>query len=255
MQQIFGQKCRTLRKVKGIKQETIADQLGVSVQAVSKWECGLCYPDVELLPVIADLFGVSVDYLLRETAQPPCTAQLPDDDTLRVVQFKGNKMLDNQPLQQDMPIPLRLDAFENLPADTVLQVEIHGNAAIDGDVTGDIEAGGNVACDDVGGDVEAGGDVACDDVGGDVEAGGDVACGGVGGDVDAGGDVACGGVGGNVAAGSDVTCGSVSGNVDASGDVDCDDVNGNVDAGGDVHCASIEGDVSAGNDVICSESE
>ncbi len=43
MQQIFGQKCRTLRKVKGIKQETIADQLGVSVQAVSKWECGVSH--------------------------------------------------------------------------------------------------------------------------------------------------------------------------------------------------------------------
>ena len=45
-------------------QEQIAEVLGVSCQAISKWETNSSYPDILLLPVIADYFGVSVDCLL-----------------------------------------------------------------------------------------------------------------------------------------------------------------------------------------------
>ena len=53
-----------LRKEKGITQETLANALGVSNQAVSKWEASICCPDIVLLPDIAKYFGVSVDTLL-----------------------------------------------------------------------------------------------------------------------------------------------------------------------------------------------
>ncbi len=53
-----------LRKEKDITQEALADILGVSYQSVSRWETGACYPDMELLPVISDFFGVTVDKLL-----------------------------------------------------------------------------------------------------------------------------------------------------------------------------------------------
>ncbi len=53
-----------LRKEKGLTQEEVAKNLGVSPQSVSKWENGLTYPDISLLPSIADFYGVSVDYLL-----------------------------------------------------------------------------------------------------------------------------------------------------------------------------------------------
>ena len=53
-----------LRKEKSITQEQLASALNVTNQAVSKWELGKCYPDIELLPDIADFFGVSIDGLI-----------------------------------------------------------------------------------------------------------------------------------------------------------------------------------------------
>ncbi len=59
---IFSTQLQKLRKAKGVKQEQLAEHLGVSTQAVSKWENG-SYPDGDLLPRIAKFFDVSIDYL------------------------------------------------------------------------------------------------------------------------------------------------------------------------------------------------
>ncbi|MBQ1233076.1 MAG: helix-turn-helix domain-containing protein [Clostridia bacterium] len=59
----IGEKIKTLRKQKNISQEVFAGYLGVSFQAVSKWENGLTMPDVALIPAIASFFGVSTDEL------------------------------------------------------------------------------------------------------------------------------------------------------------------------------------------------
>lgn len=64
MKLYIGEQLKTLRKEKRITQETLADVLGVSYQSVSRWELGVCYPDMELLPTIANYFGVSIDKLL-----------------------------------------------------------------------------------------------------------------------------------------------------------------------------------------------
>ena len=58
----FSTTLQTLRKNRGVTQEQLATHLGVSPQAVSKWENG-SYPDGDLLPQIADYFEVSIDYL------------------------------------------------------------------------------------------------------------------------------------------------------------------------------------------------
>ena len=60
----LGNKISALRKAKGIKQEELAERLGVSPQAVSKWENDISCPDIMLLPKLADIFQVTVDELL-----------------------------------------------------------------------------------------------------------------------------------------------------------------------------------------------
>lgn len=58
----IGKRIAELRKEKGVRQEDLAQRAGVTAQAVSKWENG-GVPDTELLPVIAEYFGVSIDGL------------------------------------------------------------------------------------------------------------------------------------------------------------------------------------------------
>ncbi|MBQ8278878.1 MAG: helix-turn-helix domain-containing protein [Roseburia sp.] len=58
---IIGSKIRTLRKNKNMTQEELAEVLSVSPQAISKWENGQSTPDIELLPVIARYFGITMD--------------------------------------------------------------------------------------------------------------------------------------------------------------------------------------------------
>lgn len=53
----------SLRKAKHLTQEQLAEALHISPQAISKWENGICLPDVNTLPLIAEHFGVSIDYL------------------------------------------------------------------------------------------------------------------------------------------------------------------------------------------------
>ena len=76
----IGSNIAALRKEKGITQEELANALGVSAQAVSKWENNSSCPDVSLLTVIADYFGVTVDALLRSGAEEITRADSPSTD-------------------------------------------------------------------------------------------------------------------------------------------------------------------------------
>lgn len=62
----LNEKLQMLRKEKGLSQEALAYELGVSRQAVSKWESGQVYPETEKLILLGKLFSVSMDYLLNE---------------------------------------------------------------------------------------------------------------------------------------------------------------------------------------------
>lgn len=64
----IGNKIHELRERRGITQEQLSAALGVSPQAVSKWETSQCCPDISLLPVIAGYFGVSIDTLFEYDA-------------------------------------------------------------------------------------------------------------------------------------------------------------------------------------------
>lgn len=67
---MLHEKIRRLRTAHGITQVELAHRLGVSKQSVSNWESNNIQPSIELLEKIADLFGVTTDYLLgREDLQ------------------------------------------------------------------------------------------------------------------------------------------------------------------------------------------
>lgn len=75
----IGSQIQMLRKARGLSQEELAAQIGVSRQAVSKWESGQNLPDLEKVVTLSDFFGVTTDYLMRDGANaPPPEKQAPD---------------------------------------------------------------------------------------------------------------------------------------------------------------------------------
>ena len=67
MQVNLGEKIKELRKRDGRKQEDLAKALGVTSQAVSRWEANGGYPDMGMIPSIANFFHITIDELLDIT--------------------------------------------------------------------------------------------------------------------------------------------------------------------------------------------
>ena len=245
----MGARISARRKDKGLTQEALANILGVSNQAVSKWESDACCPDIALLPQLVDALEMTLDELFgresKETSTEkadadgqvlPIAAELPweDDDSIHAVLFQGHRLL--QPKQGSL---FRHDKYDEIRK----TVELHFSGTAQ-----DIYSDFSVVCTDstISGSVRAGDGVTCTDVGGDVTAGDDVTCGNIGGSVQAGDSVHCSGdVQGNVRASDSVTCGNVGGDVSANDSVRCGEVKGNVRASDSVTCGDISGSVSA----------
>ena len=77
MDMTIGKRIALLRKEKGLTQEELANAMGVSPQAVSKWENDQTCPDITALPKLARLLGVSVDELLSGKEELPAVRLLP----------------------------------------------------------------------------------------------------------------------------------------------------------------------------------
>lgn len=106
MNETIGKRISYLRKEKGITQEEMAEKLGVTPQAVSKWENDISYPDITLLPKIAELLGVTVDELLsgenkKEIRVVPEEQRKNLDDLvfkIKITSSEGDKVRVNIPL-------------------------------------------------------------------------------------------------------------------------------------------------------------
>lgn len=66
----FGEKLFKLRKEKGLSQEALAEKVNTTRQAISKLENGQGFPETEKLLMIGNIFEVSIDYLLKDSAEP-----------------------------------------------------------------------------------------------------------------------------------------------------------------------------------------
>ena len=80
MDMTIGKRIAFLRKEKGLTQEELAQHMGISPQAVSKWENDQTCPDISALPKLARLFGVTVDELLEGKEALPAVRMLPPEE-------------------------------------------------------------------------------------------------------------------------------------------------------------------------------
>ncbi len=128
MEQSLGKKLSALRREHGFTQDTVAERLGVSPQAVSKWENDSSCPDVMLLPKIAQLYDTTIDTLLDNEPAPVATIvpvekrKNPDDMMLRIIVNSA----DGDKVRVNLPIILVKTALEiglSLP-------QVSGNATL-----------------------------------------------------------------------------------------------------------------------------
>ena len=130
METTLGRRIAVLRKEKGLKQEELAEKLGISGQAVSKWENDQTCPDISLLPQLAGILGVSVDELLSGKGEMvPAVRILPEDQRkdiasmmLRIVvdSADGDKVRVNLPMAL---VQVAIDCGMEMP-------QISGNDAL-----------------------------------------------------------------------------------------------------------------------------
>lgn len=191
------------RKRSGLTQDELAQKLGVSFQAVSKWENAKSAPDIAFLPQMADLFGCYIDELFsREVKQEThydhcCEFPWADDTVIRGVVCEGRKIL--------KVADGLVDKFTFEIVGDAKNVKSECNIYVDGNVTGGCSTGRDLT---VSGKLE--GNCAC---GREITVGG--------------------GIVGSCTVGRNVTCGTVSGNitckeVNVSGDVEAQRITGNV---------------------------
>lgn len=133
------------RKRKGLTQEELAGKLGVTFQAVSKWENAKSTPDIALLSVMAELFGCYIDELFSRDIKTEihydfCT-EFPwhDDNVIRGVVCLGRKILQ---VTDDIT-----DKFTFEIMGEAKEVQSECNITVNGSVSGGCKAGGKVFVD------------------------------------------------------------------------------------------------------------
>lgn len=156
----LGANIRALRQHGGMTQEQVAARLGVTYQAVSKWENETNTPDIALLPQIAELFGVTIDALFSREGLPDLELPLEDDGVIRVVQLRGREVLRVTPRMSPDDPPIEIAFPRNCNDRTqYFKVEVQGHVIADGSINGDVVAQQSVQCAEINGNVRAQGNV------------------------------------------------------------------------------------------------
>lgn len=138
----IGRSIKLLRQQRKLTQEQLASSLGVSYQAVSKWETESNTPDIALLPQIADLLDTSIDALFSDDPlafQFSDLQQIKDDDVIRIIQMRGRKLLQvtDRPSPDDPPIEIAFPRNCNQQTQ-YFKVEVYGHIIADGSINGDV---------------------------------------------------------------------------------------------------------------------
>jgi transcriptional regulator with XRE-family HTH domain len=151
------------RKKSGLSQEELANKLGVTFQAVSKWENAKAAPDIAFLPIMADVFGCHIDELFSREVKTEIhydhCAELPwaDDNTIRIFQTVGKKIMKLQEANTCIEVTFPRNCNETTRQ--YFKVEVFGNIFSDSSINGDVVCHGKIDCHEINGDVNAQGDI------------------------------------------------------------------------------------------------
>ncbi len=145
----MGDRIAELRKKKEMSQEMLAGKLDISFQAVSKWENNVSYPDIKLIPKIANVLECSIGYLFGENDKK-CEGilidKLPNDDTMRIVVARGNHILSSDEIESEgKRITVNVEGI-SCSADVI----ISGNVVCGGIYNcADVIIKGNLGCNEI----------------------------------------------------------------------------------------------------------
>ena len=215
---VLAANIQKFRKQCGFTQEELAEKLGVTFQAVSKWENAKSAPDILFLPVMADLFNCSIDELFSREVKSQNSIDLPwdDDSTIRIFQAQGKKIIKSQENNSCLEVSFPKNCNETTRQ--YFKVEVLGNLFCDSSINGDVVCQGKLQCYQINGDISGG----CN-AEGDIEVGGSLS-----GGCNCGDNISCGG--------------------DISGDINC---GGAVKADGDIEADTIKCDSISCNTLKC----
>ena len=107
----IGQRIAERRKILGISQESLGERMGVSRQAISKWEADSAIPEIDKLIALSKLFGVSVGWLLgteaEEEKEPPADREMGlNEEQLKMVEEIVLRYQQTQPRSERNPLPI-----------------------------------------------------------------------------------------------------------------------------------------------------
>lgn len=237
---VLAENIQTFRKEKSLTQKDLAEKLGVTYQAVSKWENATSAPDISFLPMLADVFGCTIDTLFSRNGMSGrvvkldtnCSA-LPwkDDDVIRGVVCLGQKILQ---VSDGL-----VDKFTFEVEGDTKAVKSECNISVNGSVTGGCNAKKSIT---IGNGVTGG-----------INCGANVSVGwGITGGINCGANVSCGGdISGGINCGSTISCNNLKsrvincgGSISSQGDVEAETVK---IRRGDIICNTFNCDTLRGN--------
>lgn len=278
--EIICSRIAQLRKRYNLSQEALARKLGITFQAVSKWENNVSCPDISIIPEIAGIFNVSVGYLFGEENKNTTTDEedqndapeninkknlrkdelesgqdkklnfdWEDDNRIRIVIAKGHTILKNEEIDSTIKedVNIRLEAeVRGCVIDSQVGITIMGDV-----LNSTLSAGSVINCGNVENveKISAGDCINCGDITNTttITAGVSVNCGDIGDaeTVSAGENINCSDIGDveTVSAGDNINCGDItaSAGVSAGEDITCGDL------------TSEGGNISAGGCIDCGD--